>query len=274
MYALLDFGSGRKLERFGGFVLDRPSPSAEGAVIQKPELWRSADATFAQGDWTFFNPALSLETAWPIHFSPITLELKCSPFGHLGVFPEQQTNWKRIADLLSPAASVLNLFAYTGGSTLAAAAAGARVTHIDSARNLLARARRNAELSGLADAPIRWIAEDAVRFVKREQKRGQKYDAIILDPPSYGHGTQGSVWQIDRDLPILLQNCFDLLSDKLLFLLLTCHTPFFDEKKLTELVQRKGYFSESFPMEIPASTGHKLPSGYGVLVRRGACKTG
>jgi len=283
MYELLDFGAGRKLERMGDFLLDRPSPSAEGELIQCPELWQSVCARFVpskqssqrdqqRGDWTFFNPAFSLSTAWPIVFSPITLELKCSPFGHLGVFPEQQTNWKRIAALLSQAVKrdtpprVLNLFAYTGGSTLAAAAAGARVAHIDSARNLLARARRNAELSGLTNAPIHWIAEDAVRFVNRELKRNQKYDAIILDPPSYGHGPQGKVWQIDRDLPGLLRNCFDLLSEKPLFLLLTCHTPFFDEKKLAELVRKKGFSTQSFPMEILASTRRKLPAGCGVIV--------
>jgi len=144
MYALLDFGSGRKLEQMGDFLLDRPSPSAEGAVIQKPELWRSADAMFVparqgsqRGHWTFLNPALSPETVWQVRFSSITLELKCSPFGHLGVFPEQQTNWARIAELLAEPEkrTVLNLFAYTGGSTLAAAAAGTGVVHIDSAKN-------------------------------------------------------------------------------------------------------------------------------------------
>jgi len=278
MYELLDFGFGRKLERLGDFVLDRPSPAAEGMVPQKPTLWQAADAKFVpdpqglqRGYWKFFNPALSLETTWSVHLSPITLELKCSPFGHLGIFPEQQANWKRILDLLSPVAksggtpNVLNLFAYTGGSTLAAVAAGARVVHIDSAKNLLERAKRNAELSGLANTPIRWIAEDAVRFVQRELKRNQKYDAIILDPPSYGHGTRGTVWQIDRDLPVLLENCFELFSEKPLFLLLTCHTPFYNEKKLVELVRRKGFILQSFLMEIPASTGQKLSAGYGVI---------
>ena len=287
MYELLDFGQGRKLERLGGFVLDRPSPAAEGVPVQKPELWKTADAKFVpdrqglqRGHWALFNKNLSPDAAWTLSFPgmmpPVTLELKCSPFGHVGVFPEQQANWKRIADLIARAKprhvppDVLNLFAYTGGSTLAAAAAGAKVVHIDSAKNLLARARRNAELSGLSNAPIRWIAEDAVRFVHRERKRNQKYDAILLDPPSYGHGTPGNTWQINRDLPALLQNCFDLLSEKPLFLLLTCHTPFFDEKKLAWLARRKrregkGCSIQSFPMEIPASTGQKLPSGYGVL---------
>jgi len=274
MYELLDFGSGRKLEQVGGFLLDRPSTAAEGCAIQEPELWQSVDAKFVsepqgsqRGYWTFFNPGFSSETVWSVHFPPITLELKCSPFGHLGVFPEQRVNWQRIADLLSRSenCTVLNLFAYTGGSTLAAAKMGAKVVHIDSARNLLVRARRNAELSRLADAQVRWIAEDAVRFVNRELKRKQRYNAIILDPPSYGHGTAGNVWQINRDLPILLQNCFDLLSENPLFLLLTCHTPFFDEKKLAELVRRKGFSVESFPMEIPASTGRKLPAGCGVI---------
>jgi len=283
-YELLDFGQGRKLERFGDFLLDRPSPSAGDAVIRQSEFWKEIDAKFIldrqgshRGHWVFFRhahkQALSPATVWPVRFPPITLELTCSPFGHLGVFPEQQANWERIADLLSQARkrnvppTVLNLFSYTGGSTLAAVAAGAKVVHIDSAKNLLAKARRNAEHSGLADAPIRWIAEDAVLFVNRELKRRQKYDAMILDPPSYGHGSQGKAWQINRDLPTLVQNCFDLLSDNPIFLLLTCHTPFFDEKKLSKLVRRKGFSVESFPMEIPARTGQKLPAGCGVLVR-------
>ena len=282
MYELLDFGQGRKLERLGEFMLDRPSLAAEGVPVQKTELWQAVDAKFVpdrqglqRGHWTFFNKTLSPDTVWPVSFPaitpPITLGLKCSPFGHLGVFPEQQANWKRIADLIFRAKrrgvppNVLNLFAYTGGSTLAAATAGAKAVHIDSAKNLLPRAKRNAELSGLSNAPIRWIAEDAVRFVHRELKRNQKYDAIILDPPSYGHGTQGNSWQINHDLPALLQNCFDLLSDNPLFLLLTCHTPFFDETKLARLVRKKGFSIQSFPMEISASTGQKLPSGYGVL---------
>ena len=280
-YELLDFGAGRKLERFAKLVLDRPSPSAEGFAIQKPKLWKSADAKFVadspkaeRGCWVFLNQNLSPDYAWPISFSspPITLELKFSPFGHLGVFPEQQANWQRIAERISGETKraeplrVLNLFAYTGGSTLAAAAAGGKVVHIDSAKNLLARARRNAELSGLADAPIRWIAEDAVRFVQREIKRNEKYDAIILDPPSYGHGSRGQVWQISRDLPILLRNCFELSSEKPIFLLLTCHTPFFDEKKLLELLQRKNFSVKSFPMEISSLGGGKLPSGCGVIV--------
>ena len=280
-YELLDFGAGRKLERFATLVLDRPSPSAEGFAVQKPKLWQSADAKFVadspkaeRGRWIFHNSNLLPDYAWPISFSapPITLELKFSPFGHLGVFPEQQINWQRIAEQISgdskraEPSRVLNLFAYTGGSTLAAAAAGAKVVHIDSAKNLLARARRNAELSGLADAPIRWIAEDAVRFVQREIKRNEKYDAIILDPPSYGHGSRGQVWQISRDLPALLRHCFELLSEKPIFLLLTCHTPFFDEKKLLELLQQRNFTAKSFPMEILSSSGAKLPSGCGVIV--------
>ena len=280
-YELLDFGAGRKLERFAAFILDRPSPSAEGFTVQNLKQWKSADAKFIadspkaeRGRWIFHNQNLSPDYAWPISFSPspITLELKFSPFGHLGVFPEQQVNWRRIAERISDETKraeplrVLNLFAYTGGSTLAAAAAGAKVVHIDSAKNLLARARRNAELSGLADTPIRWIAEDAVRFVQREIKRDEKYDAVILDPPSYGHGSSGQVWQISRDLPGLLHNCFELLSEKPIFLLLTCHTPFFDEKRLLELLRQKNFTAKSFPMEIPSSNGNKLSSGCGVIV--------
>ena len=139
---------------------------------------------------------------------------------------------------------LLNLFAYTGGSTLAAAAAGAEVVHVDAAKNIVAWARRNAELSGLADAPIRWIAEDAMKFVKRELKRGNRYDAVILDPPSYGHGPRGEVWRLSKHLPRLLSLCGELTAGRLQFMLLTCHTPGYDAELLTEMLTEH-FFAES-----------------------------
>ena len=159
---------------------------------------------------------------------------------------------------------VLNLFAYTGGSTLAAAAAGARVTHVDAAKNVVAWARRNAELSGLADAPIRWIAEDAAKFVQRELKRGNRYDAVILDPPSYGHGPQGEVWQLAKHLPKLMAMCGELTAGRAAFLLLTCHTPGYDAPTLAAMMQdvwgKRGRWIAG-PLSIPAATGARLPSG-------------
>jgi 23S rRNA (cytosine1962-C5)-methyltransferase len=162
---------------------------------------------------------------------------------------------------------VLNLFAYTGGSTLAAAAAGAEVVHVDAAKNVVAWARRNAERSGLADAPIRWIAEDALKFVKRELKRGRRYDALILDPPSYGHGPHGEVWRLSKHLPRLLDLCAELTDGQPRFMLLTCHTPGYDPESLRQMVRKQCGGRQTIvarPVVIPASDGRGLPSGCGV----------
>jgi 23S rRNA (cytosine1962-C5)-methyltransferase len=239
-YHLIDFGEGRKLERFGQFILDRPSPAARSIRPSGDARWATADARFEsagdvsagcgqRGQWT---PPQSLPSSWTIENSPLVFELRPTEFGHVGVFPEQAANWDWIVEQVerlkkpSPDAPprVLNLFAYTGGSTLAAAAAGAEVVHVDSAKSTVSWARRNAELSGLAEAPIRWIVEDARRFVAREQKRGNRYHGIILDPPSYGHGPKGEPWQLARDLPALLAACTALL-DVGGFMLVTCHSP-------------------------------------------------
>lgn len=239
-YCLLDFGDGRKLERFGPIVLDRPSPAAVDASKADPKQWETATARFiAAGDATagcgqrgHWEPRAALPDRWTIEHPPLKFELRPTEFGHVGVFPEQTENWDWIARQLSrfatrsagsPRPRVLNLFAYTGGSTLAAAAAGAEVVHIDASKSTIAWARCNAELSGLSAAPIRWIVEDARRFVAREQKRGNCYHGIILDPPSYGHGAKGKSWQLERDLPGLLRGCVTLLTEDG-FLLLSCHS--------------------------------------------------
>jgi 23S rRNA (cytosine1962-C5)-methyltransferase len=249
-YELLDFGNGRKLERFGEVVLDRPSEAAEGVAMSRPAAWRGAMARYdrtrgEQGAWT---PTNALPKEWDVCFSlddsnsgnalsgrtssRICFRLQASPFGHVGVFPEQQPNWRWISqqaagrrtDLGRPL-RVLNLFAYTGGSTLAAAAGGAEVVHVDAARNMVQRARRNAGLSALGERPVRWIAEDAVKFCQRELKRGNRYDAVILDPPTYGHGPKGEPWKIGEHLLPLLQLCGELTAEHRAFVLLTCHTP-------------------------------------------------
>jgi 23S rRNA (cytosine1962-C5)-methyltransferase len=235
-YELLDFGEGRKLERFGSMMLDRPAPAAGEVARSQPELWSQATARFEvvgdprggeRGRWI---PCDALPERWTVAFGPLRFELKPTDFGHVGVFPEQAANWKWIARQVrapaaeSPRLKVLNLFAHTGGSTLAAAAVGAEVVHVDSARNVVAWAGRNAELSGLASAPIRWIVEDAARFVRRELKRGNRYDAVILDPPSFGHGPAGETWKLEDDLPALLAACTELTAGRRRFVLLTCHT--------------------------------------------------
>lgn len=221
-YELIDFGLGRKLERFGPYVLDRPALAAADFAKRLPDLWKEAHARYERtnGDQGIWHSAAALPERWTIRHEPFALEIKPTPFGHVGVFPEQAENWDWIAEKIHAFAAaepnrrprVLNLFAYTGGSTLAAAAAGAEVVHVDAAANTVAWARRNAELSGLAAAPIRWIVEDARKFVDRELRRGNKYVMVIADPPAYGHGPKGESWQIIRDWSALFDAVSSLLA--------------------------------------------------------------
>ncbi len=262
MYELIDFGEGRRLERFGEFVVDRPAPGTE-AIARDSSLrdaWMSATARFEltgdtasveRGRWT---TAGALPKSWVIQFGGIHFELRPTNFGHLGMFPEQAANWRwlgeRIQSLRAAAydsshrVKVLNLFAYTGGSTLAAAAANAEVVHVDSARGPTAAARNNARLSGLAAAPIRWIVEDAQQFVRRELTRGNRYDIVILDPPSYGHGPKGQAWKLQRDLPALLVDCMKLLADRPSLVLLSCHTPGITPPIAAQIVTVAGRIAE------------------------------
>jgi 23S rRNA (cytosine1962-C5)-methyltransferase len=282
-YQLLDFGDGRRLEQFGPFRLDRPCPTAEGLPRSQPGLWAAADARFERTTATsgVWHCRGELPERWTIARGEMVLELKRTEFGHLGIFPEQASNWDWIAAKVRAAANlageppaaplrVLNLFAYTGGSTLAAAAAGAEVVHVDAARNVVAWARRNAELSGRAEAPVRWIADDAQKFVRREIRRGGHCDAVILDPPSYGHGARGEVWRLSKHLPQLLALCDRLAVGRLRFLLLTCHTPDYDAPRLARLVAEAfpgldPARIEAGPLALRATDGRLLQSG--VVVR-------
>lgn len=268
-YELLDFGDGRKLERYGQLVVDRPSPPAENTRISQPNLWKSADARFVrEGNRGHWQPKSFRPGNWQLQWNESVFLLKPTEFGHLGVFVEQAGNWqwiaKRVSTLDKP--KVLNLFAYTGGSTLAAAAAGAEVVHVDSAKNIVAWARRNAELSGLAAAPIRWITEDATRFVERELKRGNRYDAVILDPPSYGHGPKGESWKVQRDLLPLLRAIGELTEGQRKFILLTCHSPGFGPAELQASLSDAIFGScqaggGAKRMAIDTRSGRKLPAG-------------
>ena len=270
-YQLLDFGDGRKLERFGPYVLDRPSAAAEGESPKDPSRWKSANARFdrardASGIW---SPPGALAENWTIRHGRIAFSLKPTPFGHLGIFPEQAAIWDWIAEQVRGAPSppkVLNLFAHTGGSTLAAAAAGAEVVHVDAAANIVAWARQNAQLSGLADAPIRWISEDAVRFVDRELRRDNRYDAVILDPPAYGHGPKGETWKLDRDLEPLLTACAELTKGQRRFMLVTCHSVGYSAARLGRLLSDALDTPSDQPVAarafmVAAATGGQLPSG-------------
>ena len=276
-YELLDFGDGRKLERFGAWVLDRPCPAAE-KVKKHPSLWGEAVARFegdraAEGAWR--SEAINWERAqidFPVRLSPqdrFQLQLSPLPSGQIGIFFEQFANWQWIARQAARSDKVLrvlNLFAYTGGSTLAAACAGAEVTHVDAAKSMIARARENAKLSGLEDVPIRWIAEDAFKFCQREVKRGHQYDAVILDPPSYGHGPKGEEWSIKRDLLPLLKLCGELTAERRAFVLCTCHSPSIGPAELSAyladgLFGHCGQQPNSGKLYLQTADGRKLPSG-------------
>jgi 23S rRNA (cytosine1962-C5)-methyltransferase len=235
----------------------------------EPAVWQKADARFVrtegkEGEWVAERP---LPERWTVTHDTIVLELKRTEFGHLGMFPEQAANWDWLAGQIRRVREthqvILSLFAYTGGSTLAAAAAGAEVVHVDAARNVVDWARRNAKLSGLADAPVRWIVEDALKFVKRELKRGNRYDAVVLDPPSYGHGPRGEVWRLSKHLGRLLELCGELTAGRRRFVLLTCHTPNFGPARLGRLLNDTfgpGRITAE-PMTLRTAAGRELESG-------------
>ena len=228
-YALLDSGDGRKLERYGRYTVVRPEPQCfwkahdEGAFQRANAVFDPQQEEEDAGRWRF--DAHGPIDAFPLQWRDVRFMGRFTPFRHLAFFPEQAANWEwldaRIRTLQQP--KVLNLFGYTGVASLAAAAAGAHVTHVDASKKSVAYARENAELSGLADRPIRWLVEDARKFVAREVRRGSKYDGIILDPPKYGRGANGEVWRLFEDMPELLKDCASLLSDDASFLLLNAY---------------------------------------------------
>jgi len=226
-YELLDSGDGRKLERFGDVILSRPCAQASWTK-QRPDTWATAAASFTkEHGWQTLGDA-EPPASWIITINDIVMRLELTHAGHLGVFPETRLLWDWITDTLgthgADDTSVLNLFAYSGGATLAAARTGASVCHVDSSRSMVTRARENATLNHLDAAPIRWIVEDVGKYLDREIRRGRTYDAIILDPPSFGHGTKGEQYRFDRDLATTLGQCRQLLAEEPAFVLLTSHT--------------------------------------------------
>ena len=270
-YTLLDFGGGRKLEQFGPYRIDRPCPAADEVDPTDPDLWMDPTARYVRtdserGKW---KPPKALPGEWLLDCGSFRLQLKATPFGHLGVFPEQQGNWNWIQRQVrrhGGTPRILNLFAYTGASTLAAASAGAEVVHVDGAKNVVQWARRNASASGLESSAIRWIVEDASRFVQRELRRGNQYDAVILDPPSYGHGPKGEIWKLTRDLLPLLRQCGELTTKRRLFLLLTCHSPGFGPAVISASLEeaifghcQTGVRAQS--LHLQASDGRRLDAG-------------
>ena len=234
-YELMDSGDGRKLERFGGLVLARPCSQALWRPSSGPDAWGRADATFDREEGNRWHGRSNLPKSWNIETAGIRFKLGGTDFGHLGIFPEQRAQWKWIRETVDKACrhpasggrrpTLLNLFAYSGGSTMAAALGGAEVCHLDASKGMVEWARENAALNGLADHPIRWIVDDAHKFMRRELRRGRRYDAIVLDPPTFGRGAGGEMYKIERDLKDTLGLVRDLLSERPLFVLFSSHTP-------------------------------------------------
>ena len=270
-YEVLDCGAGEKLERWGDVYLRRPDPQAIWPA-RDPSLWRKAQAHYHRsekggGSWEFFS---KLPERWTVDYKDLTFNIKPMNFKHTGLFPEQAANWDYAMDKIRNAGrpiSVLNLFAYTGGATIACAEAGAKVCHVDASKGMVSWAKENAQLSGLADKPIRWIVDDCKKFVEREIRRGNKYDAIVMDPPSYGRGPGGEVWKLEEAVYPLVELCSQVLSDKPLFFLLNSYTTGLSPSVMEYIIgvtvgkKYKGKLSSS-EIGLPVTkTGFVLPCG-------------
>lgn len=275
-YEVIDTSSGEKLERWGDYILLRPDPQVIWNTKREHPLYKKLNghyhrSTKGGGEWEFFD----LPTEWSINYKDLTFNLKPFSFKHTGLFPEQATNWDWFSSIIKREKGknpereikVLNLFAYTGGATLAAAKAGAAVTHVDASKGMVTWAKENAISSGLKDAPIRWLVDDCVKFVEREIRRGNKYDAIIMDPPSYGRGPKGETWKIEEAVFPLINICADILKSEPLFFLINSYTTGLQPAVLsymlnTVLVERFGGKVEADEIGLPVSAnGLILPCG-------------
>ncbi len=269
-YEIIDCSSGEKLERWGDYLLIRPDPQVIWDTPRKDKNWRQVNGHYHRskkggGEWEFFD----LPKQWSIQYKELTFNLKPFNFKHTGLFPEQAANWDWFSRKIKTAGrpvKVLNLFAYTGGATLAAAAAGASVTHVDASKGMVGWAKENAASSGLKDAPIRWLVDDCVKFAEREIRRGNHYDAIIMDPPSYGRGPKGEIWKIEDSIHSFIKLCVRLLSDKPLFFLVNSYTTGLAPAVLTYMLATElkpfGGAVESQEIGLPVSkTGLVLPCG-------------
>jgi 23S rRNA (cytosine1962-C5)-methyltransferase len=268
---VLDCSGGEKLERWGSYILIRPDPQVIWETPKKDKGWKKPNAHYHRsqkggGEWEFFD----LPKQWQVQYKDLTFYLQPFSFKHTGLFPEQATNWDwfrgKIKEAKRPV-KVLNLFAYTGGASVAAAKAGASVTHVDASKGMVTWAKENAKASGLSEAPIRWIVDDCVKFVEREIRRGNRYDGIIMDPPSYGRGPKGEIWKIEEKIHPFIKLCAKLLSEEPLFFLINSYTTGLQPAVLsymvgTELVPRfKGSVgAKEIGLPVTAS-GLILPCG-------------
>ena len=270
-YEVIDASDGEKLERWGDYLLIRPDPQVIWDTPKSHRGWRRCNAHYHRsskggGEWEFFD----LPHEWSIGYRNLVFHLKPFNFKHTGLFPEQAVNWDWFSSIIKNAkhpVRVLNLFAYTGGATLSAAKAGAHVTHVDASKGIVAWAKENAALSGLSDSPIRWLADDCVKFVEREIRRGNTYDGIIMDPPSYGRGPKGEVWKIEESIFPFLELTARILSKDALFFLINSYTTGLQPAVLSYMMQtvitpRLGGKVEASEIGLPVSeSGLILPSG-------------
>lgn len=270
-YEVIDCSNGEKLERWGDYILVRPDPQVIWTSSKTAKGWRSPNARYHRsakggGEWEF----ISLPQEWSINYNNLTFNLKPFSFKHTGLFPEQAANWDWCAELIRNAGrpiKVLNLFAYTGGATISALAAGAKVTHVDASKGMVTWAKENATSSGVADKEVRWLVDDCLKFVEREIRRGNKYDAIIMDPPSYGRGPKGEIWKIEESLYPFMQKSIELLSDAPLFFLVNSYTTGLQPGVLkymisSLLVSKFGGLVEADELGLPiSSNGLILPCG-------------
>ncbi|MCI1999293.1 MAG: class I SAM-dependent methyltransferase [Clostridia bacterium] len=272
-YEVIDCSDGEKLERWGKYLLVRPDPQVIWSTQKKEKGWTKMNGHYHRsskggGDWEFF----SLPEQWSIEYQKLglTFQLKPFKFKHTGVFPEQAVNWDWCSEKIKNAGrpiKVLNLFAYTGGATIAAAKAGAKVTHVDASKGMVNWAKENASSSSLSEAPIRWLVDDCVKFVEREIRRGNLYDAVIMDPPSYGRGPKGEIWKIEESVYPLIKLCADVLNDNPLFFLISSYTTGLQPAVLTYmlssvLIPKFGGNVESSEIGLPVSSnGLVLPCG-------------
>jgi 23S rRNA (cytosine1962-C5)-methyltransferase len=269
-YEILDTSGGEKLERWGDYLLVRPDPQVIWNTEKKHPGWKKKNGHYHRssrggGEWEFFH----LPEQWSIRYGELTFQLKPFSFKHTGLFPEQAVNWDWFSGLIRKAGrpvKVLNLFAYTGGATLAAAAAGAAVTHVDASKGMVNWAKENAAASGLSERPIRWLVDDCMKFVEREIRRGNHYDGIIMDPPSYGRGPKGEIWKIEDSIYPFIRQCEKLLSDSPLFFLVNSYTTGLAPSVLTYMLsvalKDRGGRVEASEIGLPvSSTGLVLPCG-------------
>ena len=277
-YQLLDTGNFKKLERFGPYTFVRPAPQAIWPPQLSESQWDKANGEFSHhkgkstggGEWTFRNPVP--KNGWPLRFQDLTFTVQTTSFGHLGLFPEQAKNWDWIAnqvrELNGNKPNVLNMFGYTGASTLAAAARGANVTHLDASKTSVTWARKNLESSGLTGCSVRWIVDDAEKFLQREYRRDRKYDALIMDPPSFGRGPKGEVWNIETQMTTLLSSCKNVLSESPKFILLTTHSPGISSLTLKNMLIKflvspdSGIFQTGDMSIYDTGSGLQLPNGF------------